>query len=155
MKKLLMSILVSVGLLVVLPMSAMAANPGSCTPVGDTACTYVAGTITSGGSPVTGASVTVVCNTNTLTATTTAGGGYIVEYPASQCASGSTANVSASKGGKSGSNSGTVNGETANINLAIVNVSLVPELGIITGISAAVIGSGAFLVIRRRQLSVH
>ena len=144
MKKLLLSILATVGIVVILPVSAFAEGVG----VSD-----IAGTITEGGSPVSGASVTVVCDGNTLTSGTTVAGAYFVSFPNSECPTGDTASVTATKDGASGSNSGTVNGLTTDISLAIVNVSIVPELGAITGGAAAVLGGAAFMVVRRKHLN--
>ena len=145
MKKRISLFIATVATLVALPAATFAV------PVTEGGITDVAGTVTSNGSPVSGASVSVNCNGNILTSGTTAAGGYIVQFPASECPDGSTAHVTASKGGGSGSKSGTVNGLTADINLAIINVSI-PEFGVIAGVSAAILGSGAFLAMRRRQL---
>jgi hypothetical protein len=144
MKRLLISALVAFGFIAFLPVTAMATPSGT---------TYIAGTITHNGSPVSGASVAVTCNSNVLDSSTTVAGGYIVQFPSGECPDSSTAGVAASKGALGGSNSGTVYGLTTDINLALVNVSLVPELGLITGVGAAVLGGGAFLVIRRQNLS--
>jgi hypothetical protein len=145
MKRLLLSVLAVVGMAVLVPASAMAVTP--------TGTTYIAGTITHNGSPVSGASVAVTCNSNVLDSSTTVAGGYLVQFPAGQCPDSATAGVAASKGALGGSNSGTVDSLTTDINLALVNVSIVPELGLITGIGATIMGGGAFLVLRQRHLS--
>jgi hypothetical protein len=142
MKKLLLSILATVSLAVILPVSAFAEGGQS----------DIAGTVTSKGNPVSGASVSVTCDGHTLTSGTTVAGAYLVQFPASDCPAGDTANVTATKSGASGSNSGTVNALGADINLAIVNVSIVPELGALTGVGAAVLGGAAFMAVRRKQL---
>ena len=144
MKKLLLSILATIGVAVVLPVSAFAASVGT---------SDIAGTVTSGGKDVSGATVSVTCDGNTLTSGTTVAGGYLVSFPSSECPAGATATATASKGGGSGSNSGTVNALGTDINLAIVNVSVVPELGALTGVGAAVLGGAAFMVVRRKQLN--
>ncbi|HTB48988.1 MAG TPA: hypothetical protein VK712_02805 [Verrucomicrobiae bacterium] len=143
MKKLLLSILATVGIAVILPVSAFAEGGTS----------DIAGTVTSKGNPVSGASVSVLCDGHTLTSGTTVAGAYIVQFPGSDCPAGSTATVTATKGGGSGSNSGTVNGLGADINLAIVNVSVVPEFGAVAGAGAALLGGGAFMIVRRKQLN--
>ena len=149
MRKLLLSTIAAFAVILILPAAAMAAAP--------TDTTYVAGTITHNNSPVSGATVVVTCDSNTATSPpTTVAGAYLVQFSTSQCPDKATAAVAASKGSLGGSNSGTVNNLTSTptvINLALVNVSLVPELGIITGVTAAILGGGAFFIIRRRQLA--
>src|ERR1700689_3071367 len=145
MKKRISLFIATLATLVALPASALAASTSA-----------IAGTVTSNGNPVSGASVSVTCNGHTLTSGTTVAGAYLVRFsPATNCPAGSTAHVTATKGGHSGSKSGTVNNLGADINLAIVNVSNVPEFGMAAGISAAILGGGAFMVVRRRQLSEH
>jgi hypothetical protein len=65
--------------------------------------------------------------------------------------------VTATDGSNSASKSEQVVGPSSNkdtqINLAVVNVSVVPELGTITGVGAAVLGGAAFMVVRRKQLN--
>ena len=107
---------------------------------------------------VSGANVTVTCDGNQLTTVTTGAGAYGVQFiPASLCPDGANATVAASKGSEDGSNSGTVNNAVNSdetlLNVAIVNVSLVPELGLLTGIVAVIVAGGSFMVIRRRKLS--
>jgi hypothetical protein len=112
--------------------------------------TEVTGVITENQVAVDGASVTAKCNGNTQTDTTDAYGSYRVLYAAADCPFGSTVKVTAQKGGKSGVASGTVQGITTKLNLAIVNVSI-PEYGLIGGALAAVAGMGAIVYTRRRQ----
>ena len=144
MKKLLLSILATVSIAVILPVSAFADDGGTST---------IAGTVSGKGGPVSGASVSVTCDGNTLGSGTTVAGAYIVNFPSSECPAGDTASVTATKGGASGSNSGTVNALGADINLAIIPVSIVPELGALTGAGAAILGGAAFMVVRRKQLN--
>jgi hypothetical protein len=160
MKRLILTIIASVGIVAVMPLSAVMAASSSidCVVGGDTACTEVAGTVTNSSTKATvaGASVVVTCgDSNVLDATTTTGGGYLVIFPASECPDATTASVTASKGGASGSGSSTVYNFVANVNLAIVNVSIVPELGAITATGAGVAALGAFMFIRRRQTSTN
>ncbi len=113
--------------------------------------TAVSGTVTHNGSPVAGANVTVNCVGNVLTDVTDAAGGYEVDYmPASLCPAEATASVSATLGDLSGSNSGPVGAVTSNLNVALVDVAVVPEMGVMLSIGAAFTGAGAFMVIRRR-----
>jgi hypothetical protein len=144
MKKLLTMLVASLGIMVIMPAAALAA----------TGTTYVTGTVTNGGSPVVGANVSVVCNGNTMTSSTTNGGGYIVQFSATDCPNGKTAVVTATKGGLNGSNSGPVDDLTADINLAIVNVS-VPEFGIAAGVVALAAGAGSLVVVRRRHANAN
>lgn len=156
MKKIVLSILVSLGLVTILPVAAFA--DAGITIVGGTVCTTIVNCGTPSGVPVSGANVTVKCDGNTQTATTSVNGQYGVEFnPSTLCPDGSKATVSASKGPENGSNSGTVNqeGDLA-LYVAIVNVAIsVPEFGAITGVAALALGAGAFLVIRRRNLASH
>ena len=146
MKRLLLSVTGILAVLLMFPALTFA----------DSSQTVIAGTITKNGSPVSGASVTVTCDSNVLTTTSTAIGTYGVTYtPASLCPAGATAHVTADSGGSSGSNSGKVYSEDDTLNVALVNVSILPELGALTGIGAAVLGGGAFMIARRRQSSDH
>ena len=151
MKKLFLSIIAAVGIAVILPVSAFA----------DTSTSIIAGNIYKSAVQIPanldpGVNVQVVCNGNTLNTTSTSAGGYAVTFVNGACPAGDTAVVTASKNGASGSSSGTVNNVTdTNINVAIVSVSIVPELGALTGTGAAILGGAAFMVVRRRQLSGH
>jgi hypothetical protein len=145
MKKLLLSILATVGIAVILPVSAFA----------DGGTSTIAGTVTSNGSPVVGANVSVACDGHTLTSGTTLGGGYIVTFSSSDCPAGAIATVTANKGGGTDSKTGKVDNLSKSptvINLAIINVS-VPELGALTAAGAAVLGGAAFMMIRRKHLN--
>jgi len=113
--------------------------------------TDVTGVITENHMPVAGATVTALCNGNTeVDATTDAAGSYLVVFPIADCPFGSTVKVSAKKGGKSGVASGTVQGITTKLNLAIVNVSI-PEFGMLGTLMAGGIGFGLMAYMRRRQ----
>ena len=120
--------------------------------------TIVDGTVTNNAhAVVSGASVTVTCDGHVQTATTNVNGDYLLSYSDTDCPLGATANVTASKSGQgSGSNSGSI-GPTGSsqINIGVVDVSLVPEFGLIGLTGAILIGGGAFMVLRRRQLSGH
>lgn len=113
--------------------------------------TAISGTVTHNGGPVAGANVTVTCAGNVLTDVTDAAGGYEVDYvPANLCPPEATASVNAVLGGLSGSNSGQVGSVTSNLNVALVDVAVVPEMGTILSVGAALSGAGAFMVVRRR-----
>ena len=139
----------ALGLVLLMPASlarAVDQSPGA---------TDISGVVTNNGNPVNNANVTATCNTIKESNTTDYTGTYIVIFTSSECYSGLTVNVTASSGNLNGSNSGTVDGLTARLNVAVVNVSFVPELGTVTGIAAVTLGGGAFLVIRRQNLSSH
>jgi hypothetical protein len=141
MRKLLLSVFVSLAAIIAFPLSASAAA----------AQTDVSGTVTNNGVGVSGAKVTVVCDNNARHDTTDASGGYLVTYPAKDCPAGSHVDVVATKKKSGGYDSGTANPIDTKLNVALVNVSL-PEMGLITG-AAAVLGAGVtFLVVRRRQI---
>lgn len=110
----------------------------------------ITGVITENQTAVADATVTVLCNGNSQTDTTDAFGSYLVTFPAGDCPFGTTVKVSAQKGTKSGVASGTVQGITTKLNLAIVNVSI-PEYGMIGGIMAGGAGIGMIAFARRRQ----
>lgn len=110
----------------------------------------VTGVITENQVAVAGATVTVLCNGHTEVDTTDAHGAYLVTYPSADCPFGTTVKVTAKKGTKSGVASGTVQGITTKLNLAIVNVSI-PEYGLIGGVLAGTAGIGMIAYMRRRQ----
>lgn len=112
--------------------------------------TNVTGVITENQAAVAGATVTVLCNGHTEIDTTDAFGSYLVTYASGDCPFGTTVKVTAKKGDKSGVASGTVQGVTTKLNLAIVNVSI-PEYGLIGGVLAAGAGIGMIAYTRRRQ----
>src|SRR6266496_6035991 len=112
--------------------------------------TDVTGVITSHGNPVVGATVTVTCRGFVRTDTTDANGSYLVSFTTAQCPFGSTVKVMAKKGTMTGSSSGTVQGITTKLNIAVVNVSI-PEYGWLGGLIAAGTGVGAIAYTRRRS----
>jgi hypothetical protein len=112
--------------------------------------TEVTGVITESSVAVANASVAVLCNGHTETDTTDAYGSYRVLFASSDCPFGSTVKVTAQKSGKSGVASGTVQGITTKLNLAIVNVSI-PEYGLIGAALAGSAGVGMIAYTRRRQ----
>lgn len=117
--------------------------------------TDVSGTVSNNGTPVKKAQVTVTCNGITKNTKTNASGAYLVQFSIKKAPANSPVTVTASKGSLSGSATGKVVGDTAALNVAIVNVSVLPELGAGAAIAAAVVACGGFFFIRRRKLAVH
>ena len=149
MKKKFLLIIVAIGLFLLIPVSMASAASSQGSGVTD-----ISGVVTHNSSPITGANVTVVCNSYNGTSSTDNTGTYLVVFSSAKCPNGDTAYVTATSGVLGGVNNGPVNALTARLNVSIVNVSLVPELGIVTGFSATIIGGGTFLYIRHRNLSV-
>lgn len=131
--------------IVVASTGALSASVGATPPQSD-----VTGVITENQVAVAGATVTVLCNGHTEVDTTDAKGSYLVTYPSNDCPFGTTVKVTAKKGTKSGVASGTVQGITTKLNLAIVNVSI-PEFGLVGGLLAGGAGVGTLAYARRRQ----
>ena len=131
---------------VVLPATAFAQLSG----------TFVQGFVydtTNGNAAVPNANVFVKCNSTTLPATTNASGKYAVTFDVSDCNDGDALSVSANKDDLQGTNTGTVNEVTTNINVGVVNVfvSQVPEFGLVTGAMALLTSGGSFLAFRRMK----
>lgn len=112
--------------------------------------TDITGVVTANFVPVANATVTVLCNGNTKVDTSNAQGSYLAIFTTAQCPFGSTVRVTAQKGGRTGVASGTVQGITTKLNLAIVNVSI-PEYGPVGAITAGGAGLGFVAFTRRRQ----
>ena len=129
----------------VIASASLVTSAGATAPQSD-----ITGVITENQTAVADAKVTVTCNGHTETDTTDAFGSYLVTFQAGDCPFGTTAKVAAQKGTKSGVASGTVQGITTKLNLAIVNVSI-PEYGMIGGIMAGGAGIGMIAFARRRQ----
>ena len=141
---------IAIGLLAAVFVTAtgLSASAGAAAPQSD-----VTGVITENHMAVAGATVTAVCNGNTeVDATTDAFGSYLVVFPIAQCPFGSTVKVTAKKSGKSGVATGTVQGITTKLNLAIVNVSI-PEFGLLGSLLAGSTGFGMISYMRRRRQS--
>ena len=113
----------------------------------------VTGAVSNSGAPVVGASVSVTCNSNVLNAITNVNGVYFVQYSNVQCPVGQIVNVNASSGSMAGSNSGSMMAGSAvggvQVDVAVVNVPLVPEFGLITGAVTSLVSGGVFLLKRR------
>ncbi len=116
----------------------------------------VAGHVSQGGADVSGATVTATCKTASGgPVTTKPNGDYSLTLsPSGVCTPTDKVTVSASKGAASGQTSQPYGTGTLaeGVNIALVNVSI-PEFGVIAGVSAAVLGGGAFMVIRRKHLN--
>ena len=88
---------------------------------------------------------TVTCNGWVKTDMTDAQGFYLVSFTVAHCPFGSTTKVTATKGGYSGVASGTVQGLTTKLNLAIINVD-VPEYGLLGMLIAGAAGMGSKMI---------
>jgi len=120
--------------------------------------TYVAGTITSEGSPVDGAAVEVTCNGHVNSTTSASDGSYSVSFSSEDCTNGNDVSVSASKDSLSGTN-GDVEWYTEDtqigclqmiVNVACADVPLIPEFGLVIGTLTAVSAIGVFFFVRRK-----
>jgi hypothetical protein len=140
MKRLAIGVFVAAFAVVGLSGPVMAASPE----------TDVTGVVTENQVAVDGATVTALCNGHTEVDTTDTFGSYLVHFVSTDCQFGSTVKVTAVKDGKSGVSSGTVQGVTTKLNLAIVNVSI-PEYGLIGTLIAGGAGIGLIAYMRRRQ----
>ena len=139
-KKLIMGVFVAI-----IASASLVTSAGATGPQSD-----ITGVITENQTAVADAKVTVTCNGHTETDTTDAFGSYLVTFQSGDCPFGTTVKVAAQKGTMSGVASGTVQGITTKLNLAIVNVSI-PEYGMIGGIIAGGAGVGMIAFARRRQ----
>jgi hypothetical protein len=85
-------------------------------------------------------------------------GTYLVQFPQSECVSGDTVVVSAIKSGKAGSEDGIVEDSIeykikkcfVDIDLALIDVPLVPEFGYFVGVLTIVGALGVFFVVRKK-----
>jgi hypothetical protein len=146
-KKVVLSVIVSVFGLAAIPMSSAFAAPLQPTQIDGQI------TLSDGTTPVVGANVYAVCDGNTSsTVSSVTGGLYKITMPVSKCATGDTATVYAEKGKLTGSDSNSV-APGRKFDFTVVNVSVsLPEMGAVTGSLAALAAGGAFLVIRRKQV---
>ena len=115
----------------------------------------VRGVITgSGGSPVSGANVSALCNGSTITTTSNGVGFYTMDFGNAACDSGNMVYVTASKGGQHGSNNGLMdkNGAAGGVelDLALIDVPLVPEFSLITGVMTFLTSGGAVYFLRKK-----
>jgi hypothetical protein len=113
----------------------------------------VTGTVTDGSSvPVSGATVSITCMSESATTSTDVSGNYIAQLNNPSCIAGSIAYVTATKDGQTGHNSGAVcaiGEEGCDINVAFVDVQI-PEFGLIAA-SVAVVGALGIFIYRRKD----
>jgi hypothetical protein len=132
---------------------AMLFMPAAALAHGNT--TEVTGTISSNGKHVgKGIAVIVSCDGHTRQTITNRHGVYSIKFKKRQCNFNETITVTATVNGVTGTSTGKARHERCSFNVAVINVS-VPEYGLLGLTGATVIGGGAFLAIRRRQLSGH
>jgi hypothetical protein len=102
---------------------------------------------------VNGAAVTIVCihngASNTKT-TTTHNGFYSVSYRYDKCDETDQVTVTATKDGQTGINTGTVKELRCLMDIAIINIIMVPEFGLISGALAVAGSVGGYLKLKRK-----
>jgi hypothetical protein len=126
--------------------------PGIASAQSPVVATVVQGTVTNAkGKDVNNAKVTVICNGKVQKTTTDGTGFYTVSFSPTVCPVGSNVSVTVTKGSMGGEKGGKITQQSTDLNVDVVNVS-VPELGLITGLVAAITAGGLFLVMRRRAL---
>jgi hypothetical protein len=151
MKKILLSIMLVMSLVLLVGFTSATAVYES-TIVGGTIYQDV---VTNG---VVGASVTVVCHHGSLDYTkdvvSGVDGSYSAEFPYDQCDYTNQVSVSAAKDSLTGANQGSVSmtyglpGVT--LNVGIVNVPMVPEFGLIAGLTTVLGALGVFFFVRKK-----
>ena len=105
---------------------------------------------------VNGASVVVSCNGFNESAVSGSAGQYSVSFASDECECGDSVYVFASKGSLSGSSMGAVDMcnltpvPSLELDVAIVNVPLVPEFGVIVGLVTVLGAVGIFFVVRKK-----
>lgn len=104
---------------------------------------------------IAGADVEVTCNGNVQTTTSLSDGTYTVTYLETgdfSCNNGNDLSVYAEKDGLSGSRTGTIHDDAfdEDWDLAIVNVPIIPEFGIVIGALTLVSAVGIFFFVRRK-----
>ena len=101
---------------------------------------------------IAGADVEVTCNGNVQTITSASDGAYSVQYPEDVCHEGNSLSVYAEKDGLTGYKEGEIHDDYPMVhwNLAVVNVPLVPEFGVVVG-GLTVLGAlGLFFLVRKK-----
>jgi hypothetical protein len=104
-------------------------------------------------STIADASVNVTCNNTLMQTTSKSDGTYSVAFNLSECNIGNVATVAAVKGDLHGEKTGTVfDGEVFDIpcDLAVVNVPLVPEFGLVIGGLTLLSAIAVFFVVRKK-----
>jgi hypothetical protein len=101
--------------------------------------------------PIEGATVGTDCGGATLETTSLSDGTYSVEYPGDLCSNMYKLTVYAEKDGLKGSASGIVQDNAEfNLNLAQVDVPLVPEFGVVVGMITIMGALGMFFYVRKK-----
>ena len=101
--------------------------------------------------PVGGANVTVNCNSTMRYTTSLSDGAYSVDYNSIICPLSASVTVTAIKGSLSGSTTATVQSfPYITVNLAIADVTLTPEFGMITGMITLFGALGIFMYTRKK-----
>jgi len=136
----------------------------SAVPITTVEFTRVSGVITDatkGNAPVSGAEVIVTCNGNEINTTSDVNGNYSVVYPL-LCYTGDSVSVSATYGSLSGSNNNAawnteiyLDNSTSScleliFNVALINVPLIPEFGLLIGSLTLLSAVGIFFLVRRK-----
>lgn len=136
--------IISTLLLTVIPLASTSA---------DSRMFNISGEVTSNGRSVRHAQVIVDCNGRSKYAVTNRHGMYSVSFRTRQCEAGSTVTVTADKGSGSGQSVGKVNRTNCHlmINVTFVSAAL-PELGLLTGVTATAASIGVMILIRNRTL---
>ncbi|MGY4884375.1 MAG: hypothetical protein ACP5NZ_02225 [Nanobdellota archaeon] len=109
------------------------------------------------------ADVTVTCGTDVLNTQSDNDGAYKVQFLEDTCVVDETLTVYAEKGDLSGSKTGTVKASGTcgaddnclinvwtGVDVAVVNVPLVPEFTLVLGLTTALAALGVFFVVRRK-----
>jgi hypothetical protein len=103
---------------------------------------------------VSGADVEVTCGNETMTDTSESDGTYAVNFDEEDCTIGDEVTVEATKGDLYGEETGIVlDGATFNVpcnDLAVVNVPMIPEFGLVIGALTAISAIGIFFFVRRK-----
>ena len=99
---------------------------------------------------IAGASVNVNCNGYSRNTTSSSLGSYGVTFCQNECTEGNLVTVYATSGGLYGSNSGVVENGVINwLNVAVINVPLVPEFGLVVGLLTVLSAMVMFFVVRK------
>jgi hypothetical protein len=114
---------------------------------------------TNGNAVVPGAKVTVVCvdsrhvrKTITKKTTSLSDGTYSVVFDTKlQCKEKDEVLVSATEGGLSGENTGEIDKGTKKLDVSVVNVSIVPEFGVVAGTLTVLGAVCLFFIIRKKH----
>ncbi len=98
-----------------------------------------------------GASVMVNCSNHIKNVFSKSNGKYSVTYEKSECGFNDPLMVRAEKNGQIGYKSGNIHENAANVNwdLGVVNVTIVPEFGVVVGVLTLLSAVGMFFVIRK------